>query len=89
MLRISTAEERKKEVTLRLEGRLASDWIRVLEEECQRWKGLGKGVVLDFSGVTSIDARGAEFAKSLQTQEVKIINPSMLIKDLLSICEDS
>ncbi len=66
MLRISTAEERPKEVTLRLEGRLASGWIRVLKSECQQWIGQGKRVVLDFSGVTSIDDRGARFARSLQ-----------------------
>ncbi len=89
MLRISTAEERLKEVTLRLEGRLASGWIGVLESECQQWIRQGKRVVLDFSGVTSIDDRGARFARSLQKYEVKIVNPPLLIKDLLSRGEDS
>ena len=88
MLRISTAAVRPEEVTLRLEGRLGSYWIRVLEGECHQWIGEGKRVVLDFSGVTSIDERGARFARSLQKHEIKIINPSLLIKDLLSIGED-
>ena len=83
MFRISIAEEGPKEVVLRLEGRLVSEWLLVLAQECRQQLRLGRRVVLDVSGVTTIDPRSVQFVRTLQKCDVKVINPSVLTRDLL------
>ena len=70
-----------------MEGRIISDWIPLLESECLRWSESKDCLILDFSGVTYIDTRGAEMISrlndTLKKERLKIINCSPLVKDLL------
>ncbi len=85
MFRVSVIEETAQQAVLRLEGRLLSQWLLVLENECRDRLRLGKSIVLDFAGVTTIDERSALFVKALQDYEVEVVNPSVLARNLLSM----
>ena len=79
MMRITIADERAKTVTLKVEGRIAADWVELLEREIQTFLRHGKHLFLDFSAVTVIDARAADMLKQLRVHDVEVVNcPSLL-----------
>ncbi len=85
MLRITRAEERETSVIrVRAEGRVVSDWVEVLERECQMSLEQAQWVEIDLSGVTFIDGRGVEMLRRLRTGRFGIVNCSPFLEDLLS-----
>lgn len=68
---------------LKLEGRIAEDWVALLEQECLRSLRGKKTVVLDLSAVTFIERRGVEMLKRIATKRLRIANSPPLIEDLL------
>ena len=78
-MRITINDERAKTVTLKVEGRIAADWVEVLEREIQTILRHGKHRFLDFTAVTDIDARAADMLKRLRAHDVEVVNcPSLL-----------
>ncbi len=84
MLRITIIDETPSSATLRVEGRIASDWAPVLEAESLRWLGEKRAVVLDFSDVSFIDRLGAEALRRIRSKKLRIINCPPLLADLLN-----
>ncbi len=79
MMRITIADERAKSATLKVEGRIAADWVELLERECRALLRQGKHLFLDFSAVTVIDSRAADMLKRLRAHDVEVVNcPSLL-----------
>ncbi len=70
-------------MVLKLEGRIAEDWVALLEQECLRSLREKKTVVLDLSAVTFIERRGVEMLKRIATERLRMTNCSPLIEDLL------
>ncbi len=83
MLRITKVAETQSQVTLKLEGRIVSDWVSVLERECLMFLQEKQKVLLDFSGVTFIDGRGVEMLKRITSENLQILNCSALLEDLV------
>ena len=83
MLRITTIDEDSSTVTLKVEGRIVSEWIAALERECEGWLERDTAIDLDFSGVTYIDTQGVAVVKNLLTRSVRIVRCSALIQSLL------
>ena len=84
MLRI-TIHDAPQTLTFRLEGRLAGPWVRVLEE-C--WKSTLTGrrdpaLLLDLTGVTSIDAAGQACLAALHRQGAEFVAADCLMKALV------
>ncbi len=78
-MRITVADERADSATLKVEGRIAADWVELLEREVQTFLRQGKHLFLDFSAVTIIDARAADMLRGLRAHEVEVVNcPSLL-----------
>ncbi|MEE8256320.1 MAG: hypothetical protein V3R60_00385 [Acidobacteriota bacterium] len=67
MLRITRVAEVPSTVTLKLEGRIATDWVFLLKRECLRSLHDKQKVTLDFSEGTFIDGRGAEMLKRIES----------------------
>ena len=65
MLRITKVAEDSSTVTMKLEGKLASDWVPLLEGECLTCLKENRKVLLDFSEVTFVDGRGVELLNKL------------------------
>ncbi len=70
-------------MTLKIEGQIASDWVEELESECLRQLQHQRTVSLDFAGVTFIDRGGITMLNRIATDNLTIINCSVLIRDLL------
>lgn len=83
MLRITKIGENPSLTTLKVEGRIVSDWASVLEGESLRLLEEKQAVLLDFSNVSFIDRRGVEMLRRIRARDVRIINCSPLIEDLL------
>ncbi len=83
MLRITKVDEDSSTVTMKLEGKLASDWVPLLEGECLTCLKENRKVLLDFSEVTFIDGRGAEVVNKLAGEGIKVVDCCELIKELL------
>ena len=84
MLRITQVRLTASLVTLKVEGRVAADWVGVLEEECRRHTDDGRDVELDFTEVSMIDCDGVAMLRRLTRSRVGIVNASPLIRALLA-----
>jgi len=65
VLRITKIEEDGSSVTLKVEGRIMSEGVDVLELECLKWLDQNEKVQLECSAVSYIDGRGVEMLKSM------------------------
>ncbi len=83
MLRITVMAEDSSNVTLRLEGRLAGNWVTELQRECGLWNMDCRKLILDFSEVTFIDGAGARLLHRLRGEGVEIKNVSGLVWELI------
>jgi anti-anti-sigma regulatory factor len=84
MLRIRRVTDRSPvQPMLRVEGRIVSDWVGVLERECQLAFEGKRRVALDLSAVTFIDQRGVAALKRLSADALELINCPEFIEELL------
>ncbi len=83
MLRITTKNRNPGKVELVLEGRLVSDWIGELEEECGRHRMDTKKVLLNLAGVTFVDHKGLAALRRFLSSDVSMVNCPPLIESLI------
>jgi anti-anti-sigma regulatory factor len=84
MLRIREPVHSHSETTLHVEGRIVSEWVGVLQEECGRaLQEPGRRLRLDLRGVTFIDPSGVRALRSLPTDRVTIVHALDFIDALL------
>jgi anti-anti-sigma regulatory factor len=84
VLRITEVVDSGTETTLHVEGRIVSEWVGVLQEEC--WRVLQKSgprLRLDLRAVTFIDSRGVLALRWLTSEGVALVNSSAFIDALL------
>jgi hypothetical protein len=84
MLRITEVVDSGTETTLHVEGRIVSEWVGVLQEEC--WRALqesSRRLRLDLGAVTFIDPRGVLVVRWLATEGVALANCPAFIDALL------
>lgn len=84
MLRITEVVDSGTATTLHMEGRIVSEWVGVLQEEC--WRVLqesSRRLRLDLAAVTFIDPAGVLALRWLTTKGVALINSPAFIDALL------
>ena len=84
MLRITRMSERPTFITLKVEGKVISEWVSILEREALDSLQGKEEVILDFSDVTFINQSGIEMLKRIAAENIRIINCSPLIFNLLN-----
>ena len=85
MLRITESVEGGTETTLHVEGRIVSEWVGVLQEECRRvLQESRRRLRLDLGAVTFIDPRGVLALRGLATAGVALANSPAFIDLLLN-----
>ena len=85
MLRITEVVDSGTATTLHVEGRIVSEWVGVLQEEC--WRVLqqsSRRLRLDLGAVTFIDPRGLLALRRLTTEGVALVNSPAFIDALLT-----
>ncbi len=83
MLRITKLMDSPFEVTLKLEGKIVSDWVDLLEKEIRNQLNQGRSVKLDCSGINFVDAKAVELLRMIAGEKLKIVHPTALIQDLM------
>ena len=84
MLRITEVVDSGTETTLHVEGRIVSDWVAVLQEECRRvLQESSRRLRLDLGAVTFIDPRSVLALRWLTTEGVALVNSPAFIDALL------
>ena len=69
---------------LRLDGKLAGDWVHELERVWESLDGgRGRNVTLDLSGVTFVDSEGKKLLGCMLERGAKLQEPQFLVKYLL------
>ncbi len=76
MLRITKVDESPTLVTMKLEGKIASDWVSLLERECLGVLQEKRKVVLDLSDVRFVDEGGVEMLGRMTAEGIHVINCS-------------
>ena len=68
---------------MKIEGRIVSDWIHVVESECQKLLAQGKTLSLDLSGVNFVGAEGVLMIRRLIDQGCALANCPLFIHHVL------
>jgi hypothetical protein len=83
LLRITRIGETPSQVTLKLEGRIASEWVSVAAESLSMLEQC-RIVLLDFADVQYIDRHGIETPKQILKVNLRIVNCPPLIREMLN-----
>ncbi len=89
MIRISEADAGERQVTLKLEGRLASSSVADLERTCERLFDGAKRVVLDVASVSYVDRSALTSLRRLHLRGVTFANGNAFVTEQLREVEQS
>ena len=89
MLKITTIQESRRDVLLKLEGKITDQWADLLDGEYRSYLRQRKAVHLDCSHVDFIDARGVEVLNNLSQTQVNLMSAPGFITELLQIGDRS
>jgi ABC-type transporter Mla MlaB component len=85
MLKITKIQESRRDVLIKLEGKITDQWAVLLDGECRSYLRQKKAVHLDCSHVDFIDARGIEVLNILPQAQVSLMSAPGFITELLQI----
>jgi anti-anti-sigma regulatory factor len=85
MLKITKIQESRRDVLLKLEGKITAQWASLLDGECRLLLRKEKKVYLDCSHVDFIDARGVEVLNNLPRTQVTLMSAPVFVTELLEI----
>ena len=83
MLRLTLTTHNDDASVLQVDGRVAGDAVTLLEEEGRRWLQQGRRLILDLSGVRTIDPEAVELLKRWTGDGVRLSGASPFIEQLL------
>ncbi len=81
MLRIVEEQTTNNSTTLRLDGRIAGQWVEVLRTSCEQVFQNDGRVILDLTGVTFADHDGVQLLQQLHQQQVVLINCTPFLQE--------
>ena len=85
MLKMTTIQESRSDVLIKLEGKITDQWAALLDGECRSYLRQEKAVHLDCFHVDFIDARGVEVLNNLPQRQVTLMSAPGFITELLQI----
>jgi len=83
MVRITLVNATERTTTMKIEGRIVSDWISVVETECQNLLAQGKTIFLDLSDVNFVGAEGVAMIRRLLDQGCVLAGCPLFIHHVL------
>ena len=83
MLRITKVNESPSHITMKLEGKIAADWVPLIEDECRRCLKDQRKILLDLSEVTFVDGHGVDMLSKMTKEGIQVVECSALIQYLL------
>ena len=88
MLKITRAVLSKQENTLRLDGRLAGQWVALLRDTAEFVLGDGVKLTIDMKNISFVDCEGIALLKSLIQRGVDPVNAPLFVADQIKKCKD-
>jgi ABC-type transporter Mla MlaB component len=85
MLKITKIQESRRDVLIKLEGKITDQWAVLLDGECRSYLRQKKAVHLDCSHIDFIDARGIEVLNNLPRTHVNLMSAPGFITELLQV----
>lgn len=85
MLKITKIQESRRDVLIKLEGKITNQWAALLDGECRSYLRQKKAVHLDCSHVDFIDAKGVEVLNNLPRTQVNLMSAPRFVMELLEI----
>jgi ABC-type transporter Mla MlaB component len=83
MMRITTLSHSPDEVILKIEGWVSGEDVDLLKQEGEHWLQQAKRLVLDLSGVKSIDSRGVTLLQRWPEEQLILRGQSSFVRMLL------
>ena len=83
MMKVTHVAEDEQGVTLKIEGQIGGEWVDVLQKECKLCLEKKAQLILDFSGVSYIDASGIRALKKMDQNRVTLMGASLFLSGLL------
>lgn len=83
MLRLSILEAAGDTVTIRIDGQISSEWVKLLQKTCETHLEKGLRVSIDLRNVSFVDRDGVAMLRKLTGYKVEFLNASPFIADLI------
>lgn len=83
MLKIETARNGARGVTLRLEGRLIGPWVEELRLACAHARRGERKVTVDMAGVAFVDRAGIALLRELADHDTRLSSCSPFVAEQL------
>ncbi|HKX33605.1 MAG TPA: hypothetical protein VJ302_38355 [Blastocatellia bacterium] len=81
MLRIMEEKAGDNSTTLRLDGRIAGQWVGLLRTTCDQALQGDRRLTIDLGGVSFADREGVQMLQRLQQLPVTLINSSPFLQE--------
>ena len=83
MLRITPTESSTRQITLRLEGRIAGPWVTELWKACEKNFGEEQSLVLNLAEVSFLDPAGVTLLTKFRSRGVELADCSPFVREQL------
>lgn len=83
MVRITLIPAEPAKTIMKLEGRIVSEWIKVVESEGQNMLAQGQTISLDLSGVSFVAPEGVNMIRGLLHKGCALVNCPLFIQKVL------
>jgi len=88
MLKITPAILSEQESALRLDGRVAGQWVALLRESAESVLADGLRLTIDLQNISYIDCEGIVLLKSLIERGADAVNAPLFVNEQIKKCKD-
>jgi hypothetical protein len=88
MLKITTAALSEQETRLRLDGRVAGQWVGLLRDSAEAALAEGLKLTIDLQNISFIDCEGIVLLKTLIERGVIPINAPLFVTEQIRKCKE-
>lgn len=88
MLKITSTVLSPHDIALRLDGRVAGQWVGLLRESAESALADGVKLTIDLQNISYIDCEGIALLRSLMDRGVDPINAPLFVVEQITKCKD-
>lgn len=81
MLRVSIIGTAGETVTIRIDGQISAEWVKLLQKTCETHLEKGLQVSIDLRNVSFVDRDGIAMLRKLTDYRVEFLNASPFIAE--------
>ena len=88
MLKITRVVLSKEETTLRLDGRVAGQWVELLSDSADSALTQGQKLTIDLRNISFVDCEGIALLKRLIERGAFPLNAPLFVTEQMKRCKD-